>query len=162
MTIKAKVIGSDRLRKKFQGLPDKAVKHLRQAVAVSAKQVESDIQRSMRGPKSGIVYKRKSTTHQASAPGEAPAIDTGILRSSIAAKVTKGGLSATIGVHDVTKVKYARRLEFGFVGTDSKGRTYNQAARPFVFPAFEQNKKDIKNRMRRAIRAAEKEAAKKG
>ena len=90
-----KVIGGERLRRKFHGLPDARVRHLRQAVAVSAKQVESEIQRSMRGPKFGRVYKRKSVVHRASAPGEAPAIDAGILRSSIAVKTRDSGLSAT-------------------------------------------------------------------
>ena len=93
---------------------------------------ESEIQRPMRGPKSGRVYRRKSVVHRASAPGEAPAIDTGILRFSIAVKIGDSGLSATIGVHELTKVKYARPLEFG---------TQKMAARPFVFPALEKNKK---------------------
>src|SRR5262245_62766200 len=34
-------------------------------------------------PKSGRVYKRGNRTHTASAPGEAPAIDTGFLANSI-------------------------------------------------------------------------------
>lgn len=39
---------------------------------------------SMTGQKSGRVYKiGKNTTHQASAPGQAPAVLTGTLRSSI-------------------------------------------------------------------------------
>ncbi len=54
---------------------------------------ESEIQRPMRGPKSGRVYRRKSVVHRASAPGEAPAIDTGILRFSIAVKIGDSGLS---------------------------------------------------------------------
>ena len=113
---------------------------------------ESEIQRPMRGPKSGRVYRRKSVVHRASAPGEAPAIDTGILRFSIAVKIGDSGLSATIGVPELTKVKYARPLEFG---------TQKMAARPFVFPALEKNKKTIQNRIRRDIRATERAVAKK-
>lgn len=36
---------------------------------------------------------------------------------------------------------YARRIELGFIGTDSLGRHYHQAAEPFVQPAFD-NKQD--------------------
>jgi len=36
---------------------------------------------------------------------------------------------------------YARRIELGFIGTDSLGRHYHQAAQPFVGPAFD-NKQD--------------------
>ena len=42
-----------------------------------------------------------------------------------------------------TNVEYARRLELGFVGTDSLGRTYNQKPRPHIIPAFEKHKKII-------------------
>lgn len=34
-------------------------------------------------------------------------------------------------------VEYGLRIELGFVGTDSLGRTYNQAAQPFAVPAVE-------------------------
>jgi hypothetical protein len=40
-----------------------------------------------------------------------------------------------------TDVVYAPRIEFGFVGTDSRGRMYHQPARPYLRPAFD-NKKD--------------------
>lgn len=35
-----------------------------------------------------------------------------------------------------TNVIYARRVEFGFVGRDSLGRNYNQAGKPYLYPAF--------------------------
>jgi transcription elongation factor len=35
-----------------------------------------------------------------------------------------------------TNVEYGRRIELGFVGTDSLGRKYNQAAKSYLFPAF--------------------------
>lgn len=34
---------------------------------------------------------------------------------------------------------YARRVEYGFVGTDSLGRHYHQAAQPYMRPAFDDN-----------------------
>ena len=43
------------------------------------------------------------------------------------------GMSATVG----TNKPQARRLEYGFVGTDSLGRHYNQGPRPHVRPAVD-------------------------
>ena len=37
---------------------------------------------------------------------------------------------------------YARRIEFGFVGTDSLGRHYHQAAQPYMRPAFDEKQTD--------------------
>ena len=143
--IKAKVIGGDRLRRRLAALPGAVAKPVREAIATSAKQIESEMQRSMRGPKTGRIYKRKSVTHRASAPDEAPAVDTGILRSSLAVKVDADGLGASIGVHDVTRVKYARHLEYG---------TQKMAARPFIFPAFEKHKSKSRARIAEAVNAA--------
>jgi len=39
-----------------------------------------------------------------------------------------------------TDLPYAKRLEFGFVGTDSLGRVYNQAPRPHFRPALDLNR----------------------
>lgn len=39
-----------------------------------------------------------------------------------------------------TDSPYGRRLEFGFVGADRLGRIYNQAARPHIRPALDENK----------------------
>lgn len=38
-----------------------------------------------------------------------------------------------------TDSPYGRRLEYGFVGRDVLGRFYNQAARPHIRPAFDEN-----------------------
>jgi phage gpG-like protein len=35
-----------------------------------------------------------------------------------------------------SNVEYARRIEHGFVGQDSLGRTYNQSPKPYLHPAF--------------------------
>lgn len=37
-----------------------------------------------------------------------------------------------------TNVEYARRIEYGFSGTDSLGRHYNQPAHPYLRPAFDE------------------------
>src|SRR5262245_6267985 len=70
-------------------------------------------------PKSGRVYKRGNRTHQASAPGEAPAIDTGNLANSIQVEFP----NQTTGIVTVG-AEYGQVLE-----TIKK--------RPFVRPAIE-------------------------
>ena len=75
---------------------------------------------SMTGQKSGRIYKiGKNRTHQASAPGQAPAVLTGQLRSSIAVnRVTDYEYVVSIAA------PYGRILEFAM-------------NRPFAIPASE-------------------------
>lgn len=55
-----------------------------------------------------------------------PLRQTGQLQGSFS--VSRSGEQVSIG----TNSPYARRLEFGFNGTDSLGRTYNQPPYPFM------------------------------
>lgn len=76
MTVKVDLSGFDDAEHRFRvlsiWLQETAAKAMRLMIA------------SMTGQKSGRVYKiGKNTTHQASAPGQAPAVLTGTLRSSI-------------------------------------------------------------------------------
>lgn len=59
-------------------------------------------------------------------------VETGTLRRSLHVEET-GDLRAEVG----TDLPYAARLEFGFVGADSRGRVYSQAPRPYLLPASE-------------------------
>lgn len=68
-----------------------------------------------------------------SKPGEPPHVLMGRLRQSITHVVI--GLKAYVG----TNVAYARRLEKGFVGTDSLGRNISQAPRPYLSRAVRNN-----------------------
>ncbi len=72
---------------------------------------------SMAGPKSGRVY----GTHQASAPGETPAIDTGDLSEGIHTEGFKRKLESDL----VSSDKKSAGLEFG---------TLRVAPRPFMMP----------------------------
>lgn len=38
-----------------------------------------------------------------------------------------------------TDVEYAARIEFGFMGADSLGRTYHQSPQPYLRPAVDEN-----------------------
>ena len=82
------------------------------------------------GAKSGKTYKRynPTRTHKASAPGEAPASDTGFLVSNIRVKEQKDVVVVS------SEASYSKFLEFG---------TSKMLARPFLFPAFEKSKPKI-------------------
>jgi len=74
-------------------------------------------------PKTGRIYRRRSVEHQASAPGEPPASDTGRLVNSIATKYDVNTLSGTV----VVDAEYGPYLEFG---------TQTIEPRPFLRPAL--------------------------
>lgn len=102
---------------------------LGEVVAVAAFNIAERAAASMEGGKSGRLYVRRGVEHQASAPGEAPAIDTGILHDSFfTQKVDE--LEAIVG----TNVEYAPHLELG---------TVNIAPRPFLLPATEDERSDF-------------------
>jgi len=47
---------------------------------------------------------------------------------------------------------YARRIELGFVGTDSLGRNYHQAPQPYMRPAFEEQKEAARETIVRNVK----------
>lgn len=149
MTIKARVIGGDRLRQRLAKLGGDVTAEVRKATAENALELQGAVRRSFEGgPATGRVYAKYSPrrSHQASAPGETPASDTGRLASSITVKFDVDALGATVGVHGDSQgnADYAARLEFG---------TKDMAARPFLFPAFERVKRKFSERYAKAIKA---------
>ena len=83
------------------------------------------------GAKSGVVYQMYNPRreHRASAPGQAPASDTGNLVSKIIVK------QKTRNITNVeSNANYSAFLEYG---------TSKMEARPFMLPAFEKSKKPI-------------------
>ena len=86
-----------------------------------------------RGAKSGIVYEKYNPrrTHRSSAPGQAPASDTGNLVSKIIVKQKTKNI-----VNVESNADYSAFLEYG---------TSKMQPRPFMLPAFEKSKKPIIN-----------------
>ena len=85
------------------------------------------------GSKSGVMYQMYNPRreHRASAPGEAPASDTGNLVSKIIVK------QKTKNITNVeSNADYSAFLEYG---------TSKMEPRPFMLPAFEKSKKPIIN-----------------
>lgn len=154
-----RIEGLDSLTKLFPELKEQIINETKLAVAASALLIQNEAKDSMRKSKGGKTYRRGSIKrkrkgqnvvvgskfHRASAPGEPPAVDTGRLIASINHKITNKGLTATIGVHDITKVKYGKFLEYG---------TARIKARPWLFPALEKKRKDIEKRISEGIKRA--------
>jgi HK97 gp10 family phage protein len=128
MSVTLKLEGADQLMEALRKLGADAQAEARKAVEATAIEVRGDIVKGyQKGPKSGQVYdsifrmingrpvpigprqgNNLSATHQASAPGEAPATDTGRLVSSTEYRLT-GAASAEVQ----TSVEYGPFLEWG-------------------------------------------------
>jgi phage gpG-like protein len=110
------------VRLSYNRLPELARRlpgEVRQICLETAEAIETRVKTGMAEPKSGEWY----GDHQASAPGEMPAMDTGTLAGSILAEPDGGGAVV------YTNMEYAAHLEYG---------TVNMEPRPFFTPAAEE------------------------
>ena len=128
--VRARIIGRAKLERawvdkarKYEAAADAGLGAWAQIVRNAA------VQAVQKGPKSGLVYFTGKVRHQASAPGQAPATDTGNLVRSINWNVEARSLVADV----FAAAPYAVFLELG---------TRHMAPRPFLVPALEssQNK----------------------
>ncbi len=92
-----------------------------EAVRKTTEVIQDDSRERMQGPKSGHLYPRPGKWHQASAPGEAPAVDFGFLVESIQVEFPRPLLGVIY-----TNEDYAALLEYG---------TGRMAARPYMTPS---------------------------
>lgn len=81
-------------------------------------------------PKTGRIYRRRTVEHQASAPGEPPASDTGRLVASIRTDYDTSELVGRV----TASTEYAAALEYG---------TARMAPRPFMRPALANKRQEI-------------------
>lgn len=112
-------VDTRRLNRILRSLPG----NRRAAIDRIAKEIEGKAKASMGAEKHGETYYVQGKEHIASAPGEAPAIDTGNLVNSIRSEM----LNDQTGIV-FTNVEYAPYLEFG---------TSDMAPRPFLQPAVD-------------------------
>lgn len=91
------------------------------------------VQSILSGGGGGKTYEKYNPrrTHTASAEGQPPKSDTGFLASNIVVNLDKRNLAVDVE----SKADYSIHLEFG---------TQNMKARPFMFPALEENKPKIR------------------
>jgi len=146
--MKAQLTGTAELKAALRKFGINADKELTDIVRGTAQNVRTHAIRSIqRGPKTGITYEKidPQRTHKASAPGEAPATDTGRLANSIQADIQ--GKNATV----FTNVEYAPFLEFG---------TRTIEPRPFLFPALEKERPAWNRRLNAIVDQVAKETIK--
>jgi hypothetical protein len=119
-------------------------------VDATALEAVTDVRKAIQGPpKTGKEYARgvnKDKVHRASAPGEAPATDTGGLVISIYNE-SRGKYAKAIG----SRLDYAYYLEFG---------TFKMAKRPSWIPAVERAIPKMLKRVEIAIAKAKARAEK--
>ena len=104
---------------------------IKKKLAIGANDIRNTIiTEMMTGPKTGKLYKKKSVTHQASAPGQSPAVDSGELISRIIFDVRD--MELEVGAE--AGAPYAEFLELG---------TKKMKARPWLDPAVEKHASGI-------------------
>jgi phage gpG-like protein len=109
------------------------------AVTATGLELRGDVvKRIQQGPKTGRTYQRRGVTHTASAPGQAPATDTGRLANSITFEQV-GPVSVTVG----SALIYAAYLEYG--------TTHMPEPRPAWRPAVEAMGPKFRKRLLRAL-----------
>lgn len=144
------VRNADRLIRRLQDLPLDMRNGIGKALAASVVEMDGYAKQKIQGgARSGRVYKRRSVSHRASAPGEFPKSDTGQLVSSLFFRVGADRLSAMFG----TRLNYGAYLEFG---------TSRMRARPWLRPTFQANVKKAQERVRAAVLEALKKATRRG
>ena len=147
MFASAKITGMKELAKMLRDLKPALAPEVRKAITRGTLAVHAEaVKRVQRGPASGRVYVRRGIVHRASAPGQAPATDTGRLVASIVPVIDSDGFGGRVQA----RVLYAKFLEFG---------TQKMAARPFMVPSLEAKRDAI---VKMLTRAAEKAVAKAG
>ena len=108
----------------------------REVVAYGLNEVRNTaVQGITEGNKSGRTYTRRGISHTASAAGEYPAADTGVLHTNIFTDVDSNGLGGSVE----SRAKYSEFLEFG---------TSKMAARPFMQPSAEATRPKLRRRLR--------------
>ena len=103
-------------------------------VEETIREIETEVKDGMAAAKSGRVYSRGTRVHQASAPGEMPAIDFSNLANSVQVEMDGETAGAVY-----TNAEYAGHLEYG---------TVNMEARPYFTTAAEAARPGFERRMR--------------
>lgn len=139
----------------LDGMGDEILRGLRGraelAVDRGARHLVNAVKRTLTGRRTGRRYRvsRTGRMHQASAPGEPPAVLYGRLRNSITQTAPQWDGNA-VSVEVGTNVVYARRLEFG--GMDARGVMI--AKRPYMEPTVLREEAAIEALMQRTVEEA--------
>tara|TARA_B100001939_G_scaffold187456_1_gene161492 strand:+ start:315 stop:764 length:450 start_codon:yes stop_codon:yes gene_type:complete len=132
MKINVKVSGLKKAQDALKNLEKDLEQPFREIILGSAQLIRGEAIKSIQtGPKSGRIYEKYNPrrTHKSSAPGQAPASDTGNLVSQI--RVRQKNPDEVVVESNAL---YSAFLEFG---------TSKMLARPFLFPATERSRPKI-------------------
>ena len=132
MKINIKVTGLKKAQDALKNLEKDLEQPFREIILGCAQLIRGEAIKSIQtGPKSGRIYEKYNPrrTHRSSAPGQAPASDTGNLVSQI--KVRQKNPDEVVVESNAL---YSAFLEFG---------TSKMLARPFLFPATERSRPKI-------------------
>lgn len=133
---------------KLDALKKAAEAEAAKGLYLSGLKIEEYAKKSLaEGGKTGRVYKRgkRGRVHVASAPGEAPATDTGRLVNSVGTKALGNGRVVQVKAGGSSSVGYAADLEFG---------TDKMAPRPFMRPALKKATPEIEKVMGKSLKEA--------
>jgi len=140
--VEVKIEGIAPMLSKLREYGRDGARALDQGLAATAADARAEAVKSIqRGPKTGRTYPRvrgrRGSPHTASAPGQAPATDTGRLASSIRAARSLAG-DHLVG----TALEYGRALEFG---------TSRMQPRPWLLPAVQKAAPRLAKRIEQAL-----------
>ena len=145
MDIKFRVSNLKKVLSQLENLDKQLEPEFQEIVKGGAQLIRGEAIKSIQtGAKSGVMYQMYNPRreHRASAPGQAPASDTGNLVSKIV--VRQKGANVT---NVESNANYSAFLEYG---------TSKMQPRPFMLPAFEKSKKPILDAtFRRVVRKIE-------
>lgn len=145
MTRTVRIEGTEELNRALRKLNAEARIEVKKAIDATGLSLRGKIVKNyQRGPKTGEIYEKSNPTrtHRASAPGEAPATDTGRLASSV---VMQSDPQQPLTVEVLTDVEYGPWLEFG---------TRRIKPRPNWVPTAQAEQPDYVRRVVNAIRRA--------
>ena len=156
----AEIEGMAALRRNLGRFSDDAVRHLEAALDEAGEAVrDSAVRAILHGEKTGRVYthyleekngrlvavRKRAVPHQASAPGEAPASDTGNLVANIVVDNTN---PRDLEVAVASLAPYSGELEYG------RGGKFPMEPRPFMRPALLENEDHVVDLARQGLRRA--------
>ena len=129
-----KIKGIEKLRQTLKNLGEDITDQMEEAALAGADVVVREAKQNSR--KGGEDYPHRRT---------------GTLMRSIKMLGTRKKLNR-VEVDAGSAVEYARRLEYGFTGTDKLERSYNQHPRAFLRPALDDNEDEIEKAVEAKLR----------
>ncbi len=148
--VSVQISGMDRVQAAIRQFGQDVQDQVTAAIEATALEALTTVRKAIQGPpKTGREYRRGRKVHRASAPGQAPATDTGALvNSTYFTRVDP--FTAAIG----SRLEYAFILEFGWLPDPEATK------RPSWVPAVQKAAPRLQKRIERVIREASARAQK--